>query len=228
MEYLSEKISSYIHDLSQSILIGIPTGVIVTILTGLITTAIYRTNKNSILGRRLARWLLNGLGIHTIHHNIMPRDLFIRLMNNAKERIWILDSWIGRPDFIPNPSNLHKANKGVEVKILILGPESKNLLDIRLEAVGKPKSNGYNSDQIPTIIKRCNELEWQCDIRTFKSLPPFNLIIIDDYIFIGLYWADKISSEGPFLEIIDYNSIIYKESIEMFENMFRDASSYFS
>ena len=211
----------------QEALFSLIIGIVTTILAALIAEKLYHTPSATVFSRRWSRRILVGLGSRIIHHNSLPRDLIRNLIQNAKDRIWVLDSWIARSDVLPDPSAVTSVNPDVNVNMLILGQEAmRELLPLRLAAVGKPNAAGFSQDAVVDLIRKCEHFQWNVEIKTYETLPVFNMIIIDDHMFIGFYWTNRISSEGPFLEVVDAKSTLYAESEKMFIEMFDKASIY--
>lgn len=163
------------------------------------------------------------------HHSDLPRQLIQALIPKAQKRIWILDSWLARTEVFPQPTRATRstANKNVSVKVLVLGGKDGDaILAHRLKELGKPNANNFSDQELASIQSRSAAYGWKAQIRTFSTLPPFNLIVIDNQMFIGLYWHKQTSSNGPFIEVVDQNSRMFSEAEATFDSLYTSAKPH--
>lgn len=154
----------------------------------------------------------------SVVHNSFPIDEIKRKIASAKQRVLILDSWLARPDAIPDALKESLSRNPLDVKILVLGGQGANeILKNRMHDL--ESKIRYPSDMSDQVIHQISE--WPTDLRrkihihSFCATPPFAMYLIDNCVYLGIFWHTKISSMGPFLQIVE-GSILFEHIVETF------------
>jgi hypothetical protein len=131
-------------------------------------------------------------------------------MKAAKNRVYMLVFWLKKPEerFGEILEMLCKAN--VSIKVLQVKPES-GVARIRAESQRSlfPDEEAFDATFIARIVEKNNhyfqtlkeKTGGRIEAKTFSSLPPFSLVLIDDSAFIRFYGYGQRVSNTPHLEI---------------------------
>lgn len=134
----------------------------------------------------------------------LPNQLIAARFQEAKQRIYIQDIWLGDVPFYSRLlRHALKQNANLEVKILLLTPES-NLVNFR--QFDLDLEDNYIRSQLESFIRACiriydTVIPKNFEVRIFDSIPSVSQIIIDDTAFVGFYLHGYRSNEAPQLEI---------------------------
>lgn len=166
--------------------------------------------------QRLSRIILQRNTVSFVH-DTFPIDEIKGKIASAKHRVLILDSWLARPDALPDALKL-SVSRNVDVKILVLGGEGANeILKRRMHDLDSRIR--FPSDSSDQVIQQISE--WPADLRrkilihSFCAQPPFSMYLIDNCLYLGIFWHTKISSMGPFLQVVE-GSTLFDHIVETF------------
>jgi hypothetical protein len=160
-----------------------------------------------------------------VHEEFPFAEIKYKILH-ARTRILILDSWLARPDALPEVLKVPATNN-VEIRILFLGGEgAEKILCQRMNDLdSRVKSPLEMSDlAVQQVINWPIDLRRKINIHRFVAQPPFVIYLIDDTIYMGLFWHTKISTLGPFMQIGE-PSILFSNIVETFDKIWEKKST---
>ncbi|MEO0688053.1 MAG: DUF5919 domain-containing protein [Cyanobacteria bacterium J06649_11] len=143
----------------------------------------------------------------------------------AKQRIYILQTWLEEND--PIPRQLAKAvQNGIDLRILILEPNSLFATQ-RTDNLGfgsvRPDRPNYLYRILLNTIKKRLKANSSFSLKLYNNLPPFALYVIDDWMSVGLYWPKEGSLKNYHFEIPNANTDIGELFLTSFEALWNEA-----
>lgn len=153
-----------------------------------------------------------------------PYELLDKKYSMAKKRIYILQTWLEASNPIPQ-ALANAARSGVEVKILILNPDSIFAKDRTINLGYEQNSTRPNSlfdGLIASIKKRIGEKS-NFQLGIYDHLPPFPMYLIDNWIAIGQYWYDEGSITNYHFEVTIQAGGIGELYLNTFESIWNNA-----
>lgn len=134
----------------------------------------------------------------------------------AKNRIWILQTWVG--NLIMIESSLKEALKrNIEIQILVLNPKSKFCLTRGQEL--KIDRSDYVPGSINSNLLRLSQIAKEYNypanfkVRLYDGSYPIIIYGIDDLVYMGLTWREEHTTNSPQLKLrIDKNKENYYSS----------------
>lgn len=174
---------------------------------------------------QLGRELIQGKKLVVVDHDTFPITEIKEKVRFARHQVLILDSWLARPDALPEVLK-DAASRNVHIKILVLGGEGADII-LQQRMQDLDSKIRYPSDFSDQVVKQINEwpdkLRSKIYIHSFCAQPPFVMYLIDDCVYLGLFWHTKISTMGPFLQINE-PSKVFDHIVETFNKIWEDNS----
>jgi hypothetical protein len=155
-----------------------------------------------------------------------PYERVCQQMATARAQIRILVTWL--PDIAPLITGIADAVRNdASVEIMIQHPRSAALTD-RLATLGitNPDYGYYHAVKLFADLRNVINAadSGQIAVRTYGVTPLGQLYSTEESLWLGLFWPDRYSLQGPQVEVLTRRSHLGRTASEYFEKLWISAT----
>jgi hypothetical protein len=163
-------------------------------------------------------------GLGKISGSFMPQ-VIEQHFNEANHEVLILQTWLQDTVTLVPDSLSSALKRGVKARILILDPDSpvltQRLKDIGLSKDSRVAHSGLENLWVAVKAQKLDALD--LEVRMYCALPPFSLMVVDEWMLMGLCWHGQTNVRGPHLEILGKDTVLGRNAVNTFDRIWQTA-----